>query len=217
MREAREMSIGSTPSAKGSPTSTRRSLARLAGCLLGASAALAALAMALLPADPALAHKREVVKGYAIEVGFWEEPVIAMYPNALYLKVARADSGEPVTGAEGTLKVELTTMDGRERREVLLLPVPDRPGIYTSEPFIISQPKEYAWHIFGQIRGESVETVLHTDPVEDPSSLQFPSGGGPFGSEGPGLALPLSAVALALGLLGAGSGIYALLSRRRGA
>ncbi|GBD14985.1 hypothetical protein HRbin25_00872 [bacterium HR25] len=183
--------------------------------LLWATIALALLGAGHLLSDAARAHERRVVGGYAIEVGFRDEPAIARYPNALEMTVTRADSGEPVTGLEGTLRMELLSVDGSQRRELVLLPAVDGPGRYTSELFILSRPGEYVFRLVGQVRGQPVEALFPTEAVQDPSALQFPPGASASGaSDGEGLALPLSAAALALGLAGAVCGLYALLRTR---
>lgn len=188
---------------------------RASPILLWAAIATVLVGVGHLLADAARAHERRVVGDYAIEVGFRDEPAVARYPNALALTVAHANSGEPVTGVERTLRVELLTPGGAERREVVLLPVANRPGHYTSAPFILGRPGEYVFRVFGQVRGQPVEALFPTEAVLDPALLQFPLSAGPSSSiDGAALALALSAAALVLGLLGAASGLYALLRSR---
>jgi hypothetical protein len=183
------------------------------GFLLRGAVVLGLLGLSLLGiytlTAAVLAHERRTVGNYTIVIGLRDEPPLAGYPNALDMRVTRADTGEPVTGLEGTLRVELLTPDGRQRREIVLLPVPGKPGSYTSDPFILAKPGRYVFRVVGRIGGQPVDERFASDKVEDPAHLRFPPGEGGR----PVLALALSAAALALGAVGAGSGLYALLRR----
>jgi hypothetical protein len=190
---------------------------RLPPFLLWGMGVLALLILGHLLAADAEAHERRTVGNYVISVGFRDEPPIAGYPNALELMVSQARTGEPVTGLEGTLRLELLSAGGAQRRELVPLPIVREPGRYTTEPFILTRAEEYVIRIVGQVREQRVDERFPTEAVVDPSQLRFPPSAGLLEGRGNDLPLALSAAAIALGLLGAGTGLYALLRvRRRG-
>ncbi len=178
-------------------------------------AALAAAALGHLFVTAAVAHERRVVGDYIVQVGFRDEPPIARFPNALEVSVTRVGTGEPVTGLEQTLRVELVSADGDVRKELALFPSGREAGRYASEGFILGQPGKLAFRLFGRIGEQPVNLTFVSEEVEDPAELQFPAGREAAGTGGNGLALTLGAAGLALGLLGAGAGTYALLVARR--
>src|SRR6476620_9092499 len=71
-----------------------------------AGAALLAAVLATLRPGLALAHDNRTVGKYTFVVGFIAEPAIQGQPNGLDLTIADA-SGNPVEGAEKTLKVAI--------------------------------------------------------------------------------------------------------------
>lgn len=139
---------------------------------LGLAAVAAILSFALVA--PTSAHERRAVGPYQFVVGFSAEPAYLEQPNGASLAVTR--DGQPVEGAEKTLKVEVT--QGADRREFELKRVFGKPGSYVAD-FIPTKAGAYTFRYFGTIDGVNVNEKFDSGPgrfndVENTATLQFP-------------------------------------------
>ncbi|MCL6649224.1 MAG: hypothetical protein K6U89_12920, partial [Chloroflexi bacterium] len=105
--------------------------------------ALVALSLPLVllsSTGAALAHERRNVGPYTFVVGFINEPAFSDMLNGVDLRIAQTATGEPVTGAEQTLKV--TVMQGSDSRELSLRARYNQPGAYVAD-FVPTRPGQY--------------------------------------------------------------------------
>ena len=199
-----------------------------------ALATLTALLMAIALPGTALAHERRQVGPYTLVVGFLEEPALAGQLNGVDLRITRTDGGEPVLGAENTLKVAIA-FGGGQPREFPLRARFGQPGAYTAD-LIPTRPGSYLFTFSGTVEGTPVNQRFESGPgrfndVEPAEKLQFPEaapapeqlaaamrGAEERAAAAEGRArqaLVLGAAGSALGLLGLGLGALAWRSARR--
>lgn len=113
---------------------------------------------------------------YTFVVGFLNEPSIQGQPNGLDLTITDAN-GQPVEGAEKTLKVAIAYGGGAPKD----LPLRARFGLkgkYTAD-VIPTRAGTYSFTFTGTLNGDPVNARFESGPgrfddVESPSSLQFP-------------------------------------------
>ena len=91
---------------------------------------------------------------------------------------AAAGRGEPVTGLEATLQVEVTHIASGQSTVMALAPLFEHPGAYTAD-FIPTQPGGYRFRFVGSIEGqpfdEAFESGANTfDAVQSRAVAQFP-------------------------------------------
>jgi hypothetical protein len=98
--------------------------------LLGAIAALTAIAGGLLLGGTASAHERRNVGPFSFIVGWVNEPALLNEPNSVDLRITRTADSQPVVGAEKALKVEIQA-DG-QKLAADLSPRFGTPGAYNS-------------------------------------------------------------------------------------
>ncbi len=132
--------------------------------ILAASFALMSLFMTLGLINSASAHEHDTFKVnntyYDFKVGSLNEPVLVDDKSGLELAVTRVagpgvTNGEPVTGLEDTLKVELSA--GDQARTLSLDPSDEAgPGAYTAA-FIPTVETTYTYRIFGELEGAPVD------------------------------------------------------------
>lgn len=146
---------------------------------IGVLAALGLLAVPLALATSsgvASAHERRTVGPYTFVVGFLVEPAIVDEPNGISLQITNTATGEPVTGAEQTLKAEAT--QGGTTKPFTLRARFGTPGGYTAD-LIPTKPGAYSFHFSGEINGTKVDEKFDSGPgrfndVEDSAALEFP-------------------------------------------
>jgi hypothetical protein len=139
-----------------------------------AGAILAVVAIVLPTA--ALAHEKRVVGKYTFVVGFLGEPAIQGQPNGLDLTITDAN-GNPVQGAEKTLKVAIAYSGGTPKD----LPLTARfglPGKYTAD-VIPTKVGTYSFSFSGTLNGDPVNQTFESGPgrfddVASATSLEFP-------------------------------------------
>jgi hypothetical protein len=126
----------------------------LAGLLLFGLAGL------LSSTSGAAAHERRQVQSFTFVVGWLNEPAYVNLPNAIDLRISRAD-GTPVTGVEQTLKVEVGA--GDKKTEVQLLPRFNTPGAYDGR-IVPTATGAYTFRLFGTVEGAQVNETFTAGP-----------------------------------------------------
>jgi hypothetical protein len=187
-------------------------------------AALAAIALLLMSAAPALAHEARTVAGYDMEVGMINEPVFVGDRSGLEFSVMK--DGQPVTGLDATIKASVA-YNGATRD----LPISARDGAdgWYQSVFIPTAAGGYSFHLTGTINGQAIDETFNATPtgygpVEEASANQFPTqlpsiaaladqaAKGAAAANQVTIALGVGAAGLIVGLIGLG---VALASRRR--
>jgi hypothetical protein len=157
--------------------------ARLAVLIVG-------LMLVLAVGIPAAAHEHRTVGSYSIELGWRNEPAYTGLfngPEVFIHEAAPADAtaepgsdeeaeGAPVTGAEDTLKLEVSF--GGKTKVLKLRAAWRDPGHYVAD-LIPTQPGDYTFHLTGTIGDTTIdETFTSADgkfgSVEPISDIQFP-------------------------------------------
>jgi len=163
------------------------------------AALAAALVTALSPLFGTIrlaeAHERRDVAKYEFVVGWTGEPAFEAQKNGIDLRISVKATGEPVAGAEQTLKVEV--IFGAERKELRLRGVFQAPGRYTAD-LVPTREGNYRFRFFGAIEGVEVnETFDSADKkfhgVESLRAIQFPAAAAPPAQVA--AAVPVSAIA----------------------
>lgn len=185
--------------------------------LLGAALIALILVPLALPGT-ALAHERRTIANgkYEVVVGWDVEPAYANQKNAAGIRIMQAGTGEPVTGAQDTLKVIIR--QGATSKEFALRATSSQPGYYTA-PIVPTREGDYQWTFTGTINGDPVNEVFDTadkkfNGVEPLSAIQVPA---VTGTEEAQLAAQLSAVqaeaqsARTLAYAGIGLGVLGLI------
>jgi hypothetical protein len=199
--------------------------------------ALLLLVLLLQTAGRALAHEGRPVGPYIFVVGFSTEPALEGLMNGVDLRVSvdAEPHSLPVEGLEQTLQVEVIHVPSQASKIMNLRPVFGDPGRYTAD-FIPTAPGEYRLRFFGTIEDLAVDEIFESGPdtysdVETAQDFQFPN---PvpqpreFESAIRGsqqaikelqdsvrIVTLLVVVALILALIGAVTGLLALVSTRR--
>jgi hypothetical protein len=141
------------------------------------AAVLALVALAVF-SIPALAHERREVGSSSFVVGFFTEPAFESQANAASFRITSTDSGEPITGLEETLQLELTHLATGESVETGLDTRFGDPGHYVFH-FVPTAPGQYQFRVFGEINGEPVDATFISGPgtfsdIEPLADIQFP-------------------------------------------
>lgn len=142
---------------------------------------IASLVVLLIPFAGVFAHEHRQVGGYAITVGWVEEPPYTGFKNGVQIRLADR-TGKPVLDLGDTLKVEIHY--GTQKTEATAL-VPAfgekvaRPGEYWA-PLIPTRPGTYTFHLIGTINGQRVDESFTAsertfDLVREPSEIEFPA------------------------------------------
>lgn len=136
--------------------------------------AAAVCAVLFLSVRPLSAHTRVEIDGYAVIVGWVEEPAIAGERNAILVEVRRisanSDVESPVEGVEATLDIELIYAGSSLRAN---LNPTDEPGIYTAE-LVPTVRGQYSVRLFGSIEEVEVNETVSPEEVFPAARLQFP-------------------------------------------
>jgi hypothetical protein len=137
------------------------------------------LTMLVLYADPADAHEDRDVGGFAVAVGFGQEPAYAGQPNSVQLLLSK--DGNPVTDLGDTLAVAVGF--GDQSRDLSLEPFFEigefgTPGDYRAW-FIPTRAGRYSFHFTGTIRGTKIDETFTSGPktfddVVSPADVEFP-------------------------------------------
>ncbi len=146
-------------------------------------AALLALGMIVLLADPALAHEERTVGKYHLAVGFGDEPAYAGFENSVQMFLHYSKTDKPVVNLGNTLKVQVSY--GSQKMAPLSME-PDfeigesgTPGDYRGW-FIPTRPGRYSFHFTGSILGQKINETFKSGAttfsnVDDPQSVELPA------------------------------------------
>ncbi|PYE54831.1 hypothetical protein [Deinococcus yavapaiensis] len=133
---------------------------------------LATLALA----STALAHTTKTVgtgtNQYKVIVGSRVEPATTMQLNGLDL-IIRTMNDQPVENLQNSLKAEITTLDGKFKRELTIRAQFGKPGYYTDD-YVFSQPGQYKIRVYGYIGTTSFDETYETHDVLKLEDLMFP-------------------------------------------
>jgi hypothetical protein len=141
-----------------------------------ASGGIVLLLVTALAPSIALAHQRKAEGSYNFLVGWLNEPAIQGEPNGLDLTVTDA-KGQPVDGAEKTLKVAIAYGGGQPTD----IPLSARFGLhgkYTAQ-VIPTKAGSYSFVFSGSVNGQPINDRFDSGPntfddVASPASYQFP-------------------------------------------
>lgn len=122
----------------------------------------------LVSVPTASAHVRVDVGPYAIVFGWLTEPPIVGERNAVIVEISQ--DGEPVTGAEADLSIEL--LYGSESFRANLNPT-TTPGFYTVDVFPTIRG-QYQVRLFGDLAETAVDVTAEPEPVFAGDRIQFP-------------------------------------------
>lgn len=142
-----------------------------------AAAAAAALMLALFLAPGiASAHERRDVGAYQFVVGWLGEPAFEGQKNGLDLRITKG--GQPFLGAEKTLKVEVTHVEGNVTKAFTIRTIFNDPGHYTAD-LLPTVSGQYRFHFTGDLEGTKVDQVFTSGPgtfgnIESTVAIQFP-------------------------------------------
>lgn len=139
-------------------------------------AAAAAASVFLLPAS-ALAHETQIFRiggeEFRIVVGSQNEPAYVDDKSGVELMIShpKADGteGEPVTGLETTLKVEVSA--GARKKVFDLKPAYGEPGTYGAV-FFPTVETTYAYRLFGTINATNVDLTFTCNPAGHPATAE---------------------------------------------
>lgn len=142
-----------------------------------AAVAVVALLCALLAAPGiASAHERRDVGGYQFVVGWLVEPSFEGQKNGLDLRITKG--GQPLLGAEKTLKVEVSHVESNTTKAFTIRTIFNDPGHYTAD-LLPTVSGQYRFHFTGDLEGTKVDQTFTSGPgtfgsVEAPTEIQFP-------------------------------------------
>jgi hypothetical protein len=189
-------------------------------------------------------HERREVGSYRFIVGFLVEPAFEGLKNGVDLRVLEAATEAPQEGLQDTLQVEITHVPSAASKMLQLRTIYRDPGHYTAD-LIPTAPGQYRFHFFGRIKELAVQETFDSksgggqfDDVASSLDLQFPvrlpevremanalRGVQQSVQQAQNVALKsqeysasnrlLALVGVALGGLGAGIGIVALIAASR--
>ena len=140
--------------------------------------AIVALLLIMLVPGAALAHERRDVGKLQFVVGWIGEPSIIGEPNGIDLRITDKASGQPVEGAEKTLKATVA-FGGAQPKE---FPLKDRfgmKGAYTAD-IIPTRAGAYIFTFTGTVGDEPVNQTFESGPgrfddVQSAADMQFPA------------------------------------------
>src|ERR671933_347783 len=115
---------------------------------------VAALLLILLVPGAALAHERRDVGKLQFVVGWIGEPALQGEPNGIDLRITDKASGQPVEGAEKTLKASVA-FGGGQPKEFPLRARFGQKGAYTAD-LIPTRSGTYLFTFSGTINGQNV-------------------------------------------------------------
>ena len=128
------------------------------------------LIVAMLAVSTVSAHTRyDVDGGYAIVVGWAEEPPVVDNANAIYIEIL--DGDDPFVGADQTIDVQLLYAGGTR---TMNLEKTAEPGVYHSELFIPTVRGTLDVRVFGELDGTAVDLTAPPEEIASADLLQFP-------------------------------------------
>ena len=186
---------------------------------------IAVLVILLLAPGIVRAHEKRTIAGkYDVLVGWDKEPPLINQPNAAGIFITQ--NGQPVTGVEKTLKVDIA-FGGNTPKEFDLEASDERPGYYLAN-LIPTRAGDYIWTFVGTINGDQINEKFESGPdtfdtVGDGSDLDFPQPAtdpvvlanqvNAVQSQA-SLALLVGAVGLVVGIAGLAVGVIAVRRRK---
>jgi hypothetical protein len=137
----------------------------------------AALLLFLLVPTLASAHERRDVGKLQFVVGWMAEPALLGEPNGMSLAITDKASGQPIEGAEKTLKATLA-FGGGQPKEFPLRARFGQKGAYTAD-VIPTRPGSYVFTFTGTVGDQQVNEKFESGPgrfddVQALDKLQFP-------------------------------------------
>ncbi len=139
--------------------------------------------LVILLSNVANAHEGEEIGPYEFVVGFRVEPAYEGIPNGVDLRVLIAaenadEEAVPVEGLEETLQVEITHVASGKSRTFALRSLFGEPGQYTAD-FIPTAPGQYRFRFFGTVEDMVIDEIFESGPgrfsdIEPATELQFP-------------------------------------------
>ena len=139
------------------------------------ASALIVASMSALPS--AQAHQQFEFGQITIEPGWASEPPLVGQLNHIEVFVTTGPDDQPVRNAFANLSISI--QKGGETKELAFQPSEETAGHYLAEIFP-TQTGAYSLAIEGQVEGQTIETTVPIEDVEDTGRLEFPpsSGGG---------------------------------------
>jgi len=138
---------------------------------------LAVLLLTFLIPSTALAHERRDVGKLQFVVGWIGEPSLLGEPNGIDLRISDKASGNPVEGAEKTLKATVA-FGGGQPKEFPLKARFGQKGAYTAD-IIPTKAGAYIFTFTGTVGDQQVNEKFESGPgrfddVQQLTDLQFP-------------------------------------------
>ena len=138
---------------------------------------LAVLLLTFLIPSTALAHERRDVGKLQFVVGWMGEPSLLGEPNGIDLRISDKASGNPVEGAEKTLKATVA-FGGGQPKEFPLKARFGQKGAYTAD-IIPTKAGAYIFTFTGTVGDQQVNEKFESGPgrfddVQQLTDLQFP-------------------------------------------
>jgi len=138
--------------------------------------AAALLLLTMLP-SVASAHERRDVGKLQFVVGWTGEPALVGQPNGIDLRISDKATGQPVDGAEKTLKATVA-FGGGQPKEFPLTARFGQKGAYTAN-IIPTKAGSYVFTFTGTVGDQQVNEKFESGPgrfddVQTADSLQFP-------------------------------------------
>jgi hypothetical protein len=134
--------------------------------------ASALVVVASLPSLPsAQAHQQFEFGQVKIEPGWATEPPLVGQLNDIEVLITTGVDNQPVRNAFANLTVSI--QKGGLTKELALLPGEETAGHYLAEIFP-SQVGAYSLVFNGQVEGQTIQTTVPIEDVEDVGKLEFP-------------------------------------------
>jgi hypothetical protein len=144
--------------------------------LVALAALLTVSIFAGLPA--AVAHEETIVGDIKIVGGWVNEPPLVNQFNGIELTITRNSTGDPIINAVAQLDASIKK--GTPTKPLEFLPS-EEPGVYVAD-ILPTQVGQYEVLFRGSIAGQTVDTQIEIEDVEDTRTLEFPPS---QGSENP--------------------------------
>jgi len=140
-----------------------------------------ALVVASLSALPSVhAHQEFEFGQVTIEPGWATEPPLVEQLNNIEVLITAGPNNQPVSNAFANLTVSI--QKGGLTKELAFLPGEETAGHYLAEIFP-TQVGAYSLVFNGQVEGETIQTTVPIEDVEDVGRLEFPQSSGGSGDQ----------------------------------
>ena len=126
------------------------------------------LSLCIVPA--AIAHEETIVGDVKIVGGWVNEPPLVNQFNRIELTITRVSTGEPINNAIAQLDV--TIKKGSLTKSLDFQPT-EEPGVYAAE-ILPTQVGLYEVLFRGSVAGQTINSQVEIEDVEDTRSLEFP-------------------------------------------